>query len=185
MGRPRLALFGLLVWAASCARSGGAGPPPQDGIGGLLPVGSVAPDVEGKDAKGATVKLSAERSKGRYAIVFFYPKDDTPGCTREASGFRDANDRFGEAGVAIFGVSRDSEDSHRAFQDKYTLPFALVADPSGAVQRAYRVPGSIVAERVSFLVGPDGKIAHVWPEVDPAAHATDVLATISALASKR
>jgi peroxiredoxin Q/BCP len=145
----------------------------------LLPVGSVAPDLEGKDGSGAVVKLSVQNRQGRYAIVFFYPKDDTPGCTREANGFRDANDRYADAGVAIFGVSRDSEASHRAFQDKYGLPFALVADPSGAVQRAYRVPGTVVAKRVSFLVAPDGKIARVWPDVDPGAHASEVLAEIA------
>jgi thioredoxin-dependent peroxiredoxin len=179
--RQRLALFGLLITfatlAASCSRSAGA-----LAGDGLLPVGSPAPDIVGKDGKGAVAKLSAQ--KGRYAIVFFYPKDDTPGCTKEACGFRDAYDRFGKAGVAIFGVSRDSEASHRAFQDKYALPFALVADPSGEVQRAYRVPGAVVAKRVSFLVGPDGKVARVWPNVDPAAHATDVLDAIAALEHK-
>ncbi len=145
----------------------------------LLAVGLAAPDVVGKDDKGATQRLSDQ--KGRYAIVYFYPKDDTPGCTREACAFRDAFQRFVEAGVPIYGVSRDSEASHRAFQDKYKLPFALVADPSGEVQRAYHVPGTNVAKRVSFLVGPDGKIARVWPDVDPGVHATDVLDAIAAL----
>jgi peroxiredoxin Q/BCP len=149
----------------------------------LLPLGSVAPEIGGKDASGTVMKLSAQ--KGRYVIVFFYPKDDTPGCTREACAFRDAFDKFGRTGVSVFGVSRDSETSHLAFQKKYSLPFALVADPSGEVQKAYRVPGAVVAKRVSFLVGPDGKVVKVWPNVDPATHATDVLDAIAALESKR
>jgi thioredoxin-dependent peroxiredoxin len=149
----------------------------------LLPVGAAAPEVAGRDARGAAVTLSAETQAGRYAIVFFYPKDDTPGCTREACAFRDAFAKYGAAGVTIFGVSRDSEDSHRAFRDKYSLPFPMVADTSGAVQRAYHVPDGFpgVAKRVSFLVGPDGKIARVWPDVDPGVHAADVLAAIDAL----
>jgi thioredoxin-dependent peroxiredoxin len=165
-------LIGLLALAAAlpaCANKA------------MLPVGAAAPDVEGRDAQGAVVRLSAQA--GRYAIVFFYPKDDTPGCTKEACAFRDAFDRYGQAGVTIFGVSRDSEESHRAFREKYRLPFPMVADTSGAVQRAYHVPDGFpgVAKRVSFLIGPDGKIARVWPDVDPGVHAGDVLGTIEAL----
>jgi thioredoxin-dependent peroxiredoxin len=170
-----LAWLGLLMLAASCTSAGRSDQP-------LLPVGAAAPDVAGKDGKGATVTLAAQ--KGRYAIVYFYPKDDTPGCTREANEFRDATDQLSQSNVMVFGVSRDSEDSHRAFQDKYALPFTLVADPSGAIQRAYRVPGVIVAKRVSFLVGPDGKIARVWPVVDPAVHASEVLDAVAALKRK-
>ena len=121
----------------------------------LLTVGAVAPDLEGKDASGAPVKLSSQ--KGRFAIVYFYPKDDTPGCTKEACAFR----------------------------DKYKLPFVMVADTSKAAQHAYHVPGLIVTSRVSFLVGPDGKIARVWPKVDPVVHANEVLAAVTALDPKR
>ena len=147
----------------------------------LLAVGVPAPEVVGTDAKGATFKLSAQ--KGKYAIVYFYPKDDTPGCTKEACAFRDAFDKFVAAGVTIFGVSRDSEPSHKAFQQKYTLPFPLTADTSGAVQKAYRVPDSVwgSTKRVSFLVGPDGKIARVFPDVDPGVHAKDLLGIIASL----
>jgi peroxiredoxin Q/BCP len=149
----------------------------------LLTVGSVAPDLEGKDATGAPVKLSSQ--KGRFAVVYFYPKDDTPGCTKEACAFRDSFDKFGKAGVTIFGVSRDDEASHKAFRDKYKLPFVLVADGSKAAQHAYHVPGLLVASRVSFLVGPDGKIARVWPKVDPVVHASEVLGAVTALDPKR
>ena len=137
------------------------------------------------DAKGTSFKLSAQ--KGRFAIVYFYPKDDTPGCTKEACAFRDAFDKFVAAGVTIFGVSRDPEPSHKAFMQKYTLPFPLVADPSGAVQKAYRVPSTIwgASKRVSFLVGTDGKIARVYPDVDPGVHAKELLAVIAALKSNK
>jgi len=147
----------------------------------LLPVGAAAPEVVGTDAKGAAFKLSGQ--KGKFAIVYFYPKDDTPGCTKEACAFRDAFDKFVAAGVTIFGVSRDSEPSHKAFMQKYTLPFPLVADTSGAVQKAYRVPDTLwgSTKRVSFLVGPDGKIARVFPDVDPGVHAKDLLGIITAL----
>ena len=152
----------------------------------LLAVGAAAPEVVGTDAKGTTFKLSAQVKAGKYAIVYFYPKDDTPGCTKEACAFRDAFDKFVAAGVTIFGVSRDPEPSHKAFMQKYTLPFPLVADPSGAVQKAYRVPSTIWggSKRVSFLVGTDGKIARVYPDVDPGVHAKELLAAIAALAPK-
>jgi len=151
----------------------------------LLAVGAAAPEVVGADAKGTTFKLSAQ--KGKYAIVYFYPKDDTPGCTKEACAFRDAFDKFVAAGVTIFGVSRDAEPSHKAFQQKYTLPFPLVADTSGAVQKAYHVSDSIWGrtKRVSFLVGPDGKIARVFPDVDPGVHAKELLGVIASLKAAR
>jgi peroxiredoxin Q/BCP len=154
----------------------------------LLAVGAPAPEVAGTDAKGTTFKLSSETQKGgKFAIVYFYPKDDTPGCTKEACAFRDAFDKFAAAGVTIFGVSRDPEPSHKAFQQKYTLPFPLVADVSGAVQKAYHVPNSVwgSTKRVSFLIGPDGKVARVFPDVDPGVHAKDLLGIITTLKGAR
>jgi peroxiredoxin Q/BCP len=147
----------------------------------LLAVGAAAPDVVGVDAKGTAFKLSGQ--KGKFAIVYFYPKDDTPGCTKEACAFRDAFDKFVGAGVTIFGVSRDAEPSHKAFMQKYTLPFPLVADTAGVVQKAYHVPSTIWggSKRVSFLVGPDGKIARVFPDVDPGVHAKEMLGVIATL----
>jgi peroxiredoxin Q/BCP len=151
----------------------------------LLAVGAVAPEVIGADAKGTVFKLSGQ--KGKFAIVYFYPKDDTPGCTKEACAFRDAFDKFVTADVMIFGVSRDPAASHKAFMQKYTLPFPLVADTSGAVQKAYHVPNSIwgTTKRVSFLVGPDGKIARVYPDVDPGVHAKELLGAIAALKTRK
>ena len=153
-----------------------------------LDVGDKAPDFTLPTDGDGKIKLSD--LKGQKVVLYFYPKDDTPGCTKEACAFRDAFDRYGKAGVTLFGVSRDTDASHRAFREKYTLPFPMVADPSGVVQRAYHVPdirpGSNISKRVSFLVGPDGKIARVWPDVDPGVHATEVLTTVDALrAGKR
>jgi peroxiredoxin Q/BCP len=148
--------------------------------------GKTAPAFTLTDADGK--KVSLKDYAGKNVILYFYPKDDTPGCTKEACAFRDAFDKFVAAGVTIFGVSRDAEPSHKAFQQKYTLPFPLVADPSGAVQKAYHVPsigsGSGVAKRVSFLVGPDGKIAKVFPDVDPGVHAKDLLGVIAEMKTK-
>ncbi len=153
----------------------------------LLPVGAVAPEVAGPDAAGKVIKLSDE--KGKFAVVYFYPKDDTPGCTKEACAFRDAFDKFAQAGVTIFAVSRDSEASHQGFRAHHKLPFPMVADTSGAVQKAYGVPsmlpGTSLASRMTFLVGPDGKIAHVWPKVDPVVNAREVLDTIAQLEKAR
>jgi thioredoxin-dependent peroxiredoxin len=152
-----------------------------DGGEGLLAVGARAPELVGSDAQGAPVRLSDV--KGRPAIVYFYPKDETPGCTKQACALRDAFTQFESAGVTIFGVSRDSEESHRAFRTAHKLPFPLVADEAGKAQAAYGVPSKVpgIAARVSFLVGRDGKIAQVWPDVDPAMHAEQVLAAAKAL----
>src|SRR5262245_8614908 len=145
-------LMFIRAWLVACsvawAACGGTRP---DGGSGLLGVGAAAPDITGSNATGSPVRLADV--KGRPAIVYFYPKDDTPGCTKEACAFRDAFTRFETAGVTIFGVSRDSEQSHRAFRAKHQLPFPLVADEAGKVQDAYGVPSRMpgIASRVSFL----------------------------------
>jgi peroxiredoxin Q/BCP len=155
----------------------GCGPTRRpDGNVGLLPVGSPAPDVIGEDAAGKPVKLSDQR--GKMAVVYFYPKDGTPGCTKQACAFRDAFARLERAGVVVFGVSRDSAESHRKFRKEHDLPFPLVSDESGDLARAYGVPRKyfILNARVTFLVDPEGRIAQVWPDVDPAVDAARVLA---------
>lgn len=159
----------LIACASSCANTR------PDGGSGVLPVGASAPDFEGRDASDQPLKLSSV--KGKLAVVYFYPKDETPGCTKQACALRDAFAEYEKSGVTIFGVSRDSEDSHRKFRQSHQLPFPLVADESGSVQDAYGVPSKVpgIAARVSFLVDRQGKIAHVWPDVDPALHAEQVL----------
>jgi peroxiredoxin Q/BCP len=164
---------------AAAANSPATAEPPA--TGGLLATGAQAPDVEGKDANGRAHRLLERR--GHVSIVYFYPKDGTPGCTKEACAFRDTFDQFNQRGVTIFGVSRDDEASHAKFRAEHSLPFPLVADPSGAVQKAYGVPDRApgLASRVTFLVAADGRIAKVWPDVDPAVHADEVFKAIEQL----
>jgi len=166
---------------AAAANSPATVEPAPAAPSGLLAVGVSAPDVVGKDAKGQIQRLSDR--KGHVSIVYFYPKDGTPGCTKEACAFRDTFDKFTQRGVTIFGVSRDDEASHAKFLAEHSLPFPLVADPSGAVQKAYGVPDRApdLASRVTFLVAADGRIAKVWPDVDPAVHADQVFQAIEQL----
>jgi len=164
-----------LAALAACAQKQVKRP---DGGEGLLPVGAAAPEIVAEDPKGNEVRLSQLR--GRYVVVYFYPKDGTPGCTTEACAFRDAWDRFSAANVGILGVSRDSKESHRAFMVKHKLPFSLASDEDGAIERAWGVPSTLgMSQRVSFLVGPDGKVRATWPDVDPAQHAAQVLAAVA------
>jgi peroxiredoxin Q/BCP len=177
----RLALlalsFGLLT--ASCRTA----QPRPDGGTGLLPVGSTAPDVVGFDAEGKETKLSSLR--GHPAVVYFYPKDGTPGCTKEACAFRDQWLRYREANVGIIGVSTDSREKHATFQKEHKLPFPLASDESGDVGKAYGVSKGLFGySRVSFLVGADGKIVKVWPDVDPGIHADEVLAVAAPNAAR-
>lgn len=172
------ALLSLCLLGA-CHRSTQAAAPSDE----LLAVGSPAPDIEGITEHGSSLRLS--HTKGTVAVVYFYPKDETPGCTKEACAFRDNYSAFESAGVTVFSVSRDSEQSHAAFRAHYQLPFVMVADPNGSVQKAYGVPSTMpgIAARVTFLIDRSGKIAHVWPDVDPVQHAQEVLAAAKQLKS--
>ena len=146
-----------------------------DGGVGLLSIGSRAPDIQGHDGAGHDVKLSETR--GKLAVVYFYPADGSPGCTAEACAFRDAWKKYEAANVVIFGVSADSAESHEKFEHAQKLPFPLVADPDGSIANAYGVPKNVVGyERVTFLISREGRVARIWSEVDPGVHAEDVLA---------
>lgn len=147
-----------------------------DGGAGMLSEGTDVPALVAEAHDGTAIDLRAP--KHRVTIVYFYPKDATPGCTKEACAFRDAWERFREADVGIVGVSADSLESHRAFAKEHALPFPLVADEQLVWAKAFGVPlimGSLTG-RVSFLIGADGKIVKVYPGVDPAVHADEVLA---------
>jgi peroxiredoxin Q/BCP len=148
-----------------------------DGGEGLLPVGSTAPDFAATGADGAAVRLSSVKGP---RVVYFYPKDETPGCTKEACAFRDAFQKYEERGITIFGVSRDTEESHAKFRGNHQLPFPLAADPKGDIQHAYGVPDRLpgIASRVTFVVGVDGKVSKVFEKVDPGVHSDEVLAAI-------
>jgi peroxiredoxin Q/BCP len=121
-------------------------------------------------------------SAGPPTIVYFYPKDDTPGCTKEACAFRDAWDRYAQAGVRVIGVSTDSNESHREFAEKHDLRFALIADEDRQWAQAFGVPTRAgMAKRVSFLIDRKGTVVKVYPDVDPAVHAEQVLRDASGL----
>ncbi len=141
----------------------------------LLTVGAAAPDFDVAAHDGTKVKLS--KLKGKAVVLYFYPKDDTPGCTKEACDFRDNWGRLKKAGIMVFGVSTDGNDSHKAFAEKYKIPFPLLPDESGDIAKKYGV--ALVngkARRITYLVGKDGKIQHVWPKVNPVGHAAEILA---------
>ena len=151
-----------------------------DGGEGLLPVGSSAPDFAATTKAGDPTRLSA--LKGAPVVVYFYPKDETPGCTREACAFRDAWDRLQAAGARVWGISADSHESHVAFAREHQLTFPLLPDPELRWATAFGVSTTLgMTDRVTFLVGRDGRIAKVYPDVDPAVHVDQVLADLAAL----
>lgn len=160
------------VMAAALAGCGATARP--DGGEGLLAIGADAPNLAAVDQHGAQHRLADE--KGHPVIVYFYPKDGTPGCTKEACAFRDAWDRFKAANVQVFGVSTDDEKSHDEFAKEQKLPFPILADPNSEWVRAFGVPTRLgMASRVSFLIDANGKVAKVYPNVDPGIHADEVL----------
>ncbi len=147
-------------------------------------VNDVAPDFELPTQDGTPLKLS--ELKGRKVVLYFYPKDDTPGCTTQACGLRDAWDRFQEKGAVVLGVSPDSVAAHVKFRGKYELPFTLLADTSHEVAEQYGVWKEKSRygktywgnERTTFVIDESGRIRHVFPRVKPEEHADQVLATL-------
>ena len=131
-------------------------------------------------------KISLADYKGKNVILYFYPKDDTPGCTKEACAFRDNFSEFKKRGAIVFGVSPDSVKSHDKFVEKFKLPFILLADEDKKIVEAYGVWGEksfmgrkyMGTNRVTFLIGPDGRIKKIWPQVKPEEHVEEVLAAI-------
>ena len=165
-------LFVVALLGVSAVACGGAVKRPDGGFG-LLPSGAVAPEVVGHGPAG-DVRLSTLR--GKAVVVYFYPQDETPGCTKEACAFRDAWNELEKADIAVVGVSSNSAERHQAFQQKHQLPFALASDDSGNIGAAYGVSKKLWGyDRVTFLIGRDGRVAHVWPSVDPAIHAREVI----------
>jgi peroxiredoxin Q/BCP len=146
-------------------------------------VGDMAPDFRLQDQDGQWRTLAQYR--GQYVALYFYPKDQTPGCTKEACSFRDSSMAFEAVGAAILGVSLDDVKSHEEFAKKYSLPFPLLADVDGSVAKRYGVLRELLvmkfARRETFLVDPDGRIVKHYQNVDPATHTAEVLADIKAL----
>jgi thioredoxin-dependent peroxiredoxin len=140
--------------------------------------GKPAPDFELESDSGETVKLSDLR--GKPVVLYFYPKDDTPGCTRQACGIRDAWTEFQRAGAEVYGISADTQASHERFRSKYSLPFTLLADPDNKLAEPYGVgrEGKRSYERSTFVIDADGKVAKAMRRVKPDTHAADVLAAL-------
>ena len=139
-----------------------------------LAVGTDAPAFTAKDSEGKTVSLSD--FAGKTVVLYFYPKDDTPGCTKQAQSFRDNYAEYQGKDMVVLGVSRDDEASHKLFQEKYGLPFQLLADVDGTITKAYDVDGGGYAKRVTYIIDGNGKITHVDSSVNTASHAQDILA---------
>ena len=152
----------------------------------MIEEGQPAPDFELSSDKGEKIRLSSLR--GKPVVLYFYPKDDTPGCTVQACAIRDAWGEFEGRGAIVLGVSPDSVDSHEKFRDKYDLPFTLLADPDHAVADLYGVWGEksyagktyMGIDRSTFVIDADGNLARVMLSVKPDEHADDVLAALPA-----
>jgi peroxiredoxin Q/BCP len=150
----------------------------------LLEPGDDAPDFNTTDQDGRPVSLKA--LAGKKVVLYFYPKDDTPGCTKEACAFRDGFAEFRRRKVEILGISVDNEKSHKKFAEKYDLPFRLLADTEKKIVNDYGVWGQkslyglkyTGISRVTYLIDEKGKIAAVWPKVKPAEHAKEILAFV-------
>jgi peroxiredoxin Q/BCP len=150
----------------------------------MVEEGKAAPDFELATDNGETVKLSDLR--GKPVVLYFYPKDDTPGCTKQACGIRDSYDEFAKRGAVVLGVSPDNETSHVKFKQKYGLPFTLLADPDHKVaedygvwkQKSFAGRKYMGVERSTFLIDSQGNLAKVMRRVKPDTHAADVLAAL-------
>jgi peroxiredoxin Q/BCP len=149
-----------------------------------LKEGDQAPDFSAPTNGGGQLSLAG--LTGKNVILYFYPKDDTPGCTKEACAFRDHFAAFKKKGAVVLGVSVDPVKSHDRFVEKFKLPFTLLADDDKKIVEAYGVWGQksfmgrkyLGVHRVTFLIGPDGKIRKIWPKVKPEEHAEEVLAAL-------
>jgi len=152
-----------------------------------MKIGDNAPDFSLPDQNGKVHKLS--EYKGKWVLIYFYPKDDTPGCTKEACMIRDNFPKFGKLNAVVFGVSKDSVKKHAKFKEKYDLPFTLLADEEKQVLTLYGVWGKkkflgreyMGTNRMSFLIDPKGNIAKIYEKVKPAEHAQQVLEDIKSL----
>jgi thioredoxin-dependent peroxiredoxin len=144
---------------------------------GDLAVGQPPPDFTTTAQDGTSVHLAA--LKGKPAVVYFYPKDETPGCTKEACSFRDAWDALSKKGVVLIGVSADTDDSHKAFASHYKLPFLFVSDKDGKLAASFGVPFTNgYTARQSFVIGADGLVKKIYRKVDVTVHAQEILSDV-------
>ncbi len=149
-------------------------------------VGAKAPHFSGPDENGATISL--DQFKGQKLVLYFYPKDNTPGCTTEACDFQENMTQFNNLNAAVVGVSRDSQAKHQKFKERYGLNFPLIADEEGEVCQAYGVwveksmfgKKYFGIQRATFLINEEGVITHVWPKVKVSSHTQEVLSALNA-----
>jgi peroxiredoxin Q/BCP len=179
-------VLGSLLLAAAlslgCSRPSGTeapgSSPPTASTALPLASGAVAPDVVFPLHTGEQVALGSLR--GKPVVVYFYPKDDTPGCTVEAQDIRDLYEQLKQTGAVVIGVSTDSRESHRAFAQKHELPFLLASDEAGKIAQAFGVPlKNGRASRQTFVIGADGRIKRVFLQVNPKGHAAELLAALA------
>ncbi|WP_394826319.1 peroxiredoxin [Pendulispora albinea] len=137
-----------------------------------LEVGKPAPDFSAKAHDGTNLHLAA--LKGKSVVVYFYPKDETPGCTKEACSFRDAWVQLGKKNVVLIGISADDEASHKKFAEHHKLPFLLVSDPDGSIAKSFGVPFKGFTARQTFVIGADGNVKKIYRTVDVTKHAQEI-----------
>ncbi len=147
-----------------------------------LKIGDKAPDFEAETDKEEKIRLNEFKGKS-HVVLYFYPKDNTPGCTKEACSFRDNMARLTPYGITILGVSTDSVTSHQRFRDKFDLNFPLISDKSKEIARIYGVlpRGKQTAQRTTFLIDKAGKIRFIWPKVKVVGHVDEILEKIQEL----
>lgn len=149
----------------------------------MLEAGIAAPEFSLPDQDGSLHTLSQYR--GHWVLLYFYPKDETPGCTEEACAIRDAWSDFQDAGIIVLGVSHDSVESHKKFAENHRLPFTLLADPKKVVIKLYKSEAGFLTRRTSYLINPDGKIVKTYPSVDPGKHAEEILRDVTSLTAQQ
>jgi peroxiredoxin Q/BCP len=132
-----------------------------------------APDFSLQDDNGTAQSL--KNYQGSWVLLYFYPKDDTLGCTTEACAFRDNFPFYEDIGITIIGISKDSAVSHKKFKEKYSLPFTLLSDTEGSIAKVYGADGLLGTKRISYLIDPEGTIKKSYAKVSPATHAEEVL----------
>jgi peroxiredoxin Q/BCP len=186
-----LLLVSALVVVAACSKNEQAPPPSSSAAAGTaaaagtttttsgeLAVGAPAPDFAATAHDGFEVKPSA--LKGKPIVLYFYPKDETPGCTKEACSFRDAWTDLAKTGVVLVGISKDSIESHEEFAKHHQLPFHLVSDPDGRIAKAYGVGTNLLGmlDRQTIVIGADGNVKKIYRKVDVTKHAAEIKADL-------
>lgn len=146
-----------------------------------LAAGTKAPDFEGSADDGRTLKLSELLKEGP-VVLYFYPKDETPGCTKEACTFRDNWDEIRKLGATVLGVSSDSAESHRKFKENRKLQFPLLSDEDGSIRKMYEAKGRLLPDRVTYIINTDGNITHVYKsQLNASQHAAEAITALNSI----